>query len=218
MAFLRDFDKSTSVTPLPHEQPKKQRPSDRWNSFDDWKDNGPMRSRLERFMASSNKNALKSHIEKLLRSPVNLSDRFSAGKYWCCFEFSAPDDRRLVIARVRLPKHPEHQGKDDHAEEAETYVVQCEVATMAFLRDKVKTFPFPKCYAVEKPGSEQARRVGASYMLIKGFFGNTVEHTGGEVWDLPVGFSSSTDDDIERRKLPTKSRQKRKNTSCPNGP
>ncbi|KAK3396720.1 hypothetical protein B0T20DRAFT_333679, partial [Sordaria brevicollis] len=69
------------------------------------------------------------------------------------------------------------------------YVVQCEVAAMAFLRDNVKTFQFPKCYAVERPGSERARRVGAGYMLIKGFFGNTVEQAckgGGEVWELPV--------------------------------
>lgn len=69
------------------------------------------------------------------------------------------------------------------------YLVHCEVATMAFLRDNVRTFSFPKCYAVEKPGSEQARRVGASYMLIKGFFGITVEHAGGDVWGLPVGFA-----------------------------
>ncbi|KAK3951918.1 hypothetical protein QBC32DRAFT_194367, partial [Pseudoneurospora amorphoporcata] len=69
--------------PLPHEHPKKQRPFDRWNSYDDWKDNDPMRIRLERFIFSLiSKDALKSHIEKLLHSSVTLADRFSAGQYW----------------------------------------------------------------------------------------------------------------------------------------
>ncbi|EGO56029.1 hypothetical protein NEUTE1DRAFT_110609 [Neurospora tetrasperma FGSC 2508] len=102
--------------PPEHEQSKKQRPSDRWKSYDDWKDNGPMRNHLERFMSSINKDGLKSHVEQLLHSPVRLSDRFPAGQHWCCFEFSTSDERRSVIARVRLPKHPGWRQKTDHCQ------------------------------------------------------------------------------------------------------
>ncbi|KAK0713353.1 hypothetical protein B0T26DRAFT_617917, partial [Lasiosphaeria miniovina] len=80
---------------------KKMRPSERWASFDDW--NGGMRQRLEGFMASINKAALTEHASVVLGSPASMSEPFSAGQHWCCFELIAPDGRFLV-ARVRLPK------------------------------------------------------------------------------------------------------------------
>ena len=89
--------------------PKKRRPSERWASFDDW-NYGGMRQRLEGFMASINKTALAEHASAVLGSPASMSEPFSAGQYWCCFELVAPDDR-LLVARVRLPKHPESNAR-----------------------------------------------------------------------------------------------------------
>ncbi|KAK1773657.1 hypothetical protein QBC45DRAFT_72036 [Copromyces sp. CBS 386.78] len=119
MAFLGDnprLDKSTSVTPLLHEHPKKQRPPDRWNSYDDWKDNDPMRIRLERFMFSISKDALKSHVEKLLHSSVTLSDRFSAGQYWWLVKTQEHTMSQWTMAQaelqcvLHLPNHRCHIG------------------------------------------------------------------------------------------------------------
>lgn len=70
-----------------------------------------MKERLERFMASINKPALVEHAEIVLNSPVSMSEPFSAGQYWCCFELVAPD-ARLIFARVRLPKHPDSKASD----------------------------------------------------------------------------------------------------------
>ncbi len=92
------------------EVPSKRRPSDRWSSFGDW-NYGGMRQRLEGFMTSINKTALVEHASLVLGSPACMSEPFSAGQYWCCFELVAPDDR-FLIARVRLAKHPESPTTD----------------------------------------------------------------------------------------------------------
>lgn len=143
---------------------KKKRPSERWASFDDW-NYGGMRQRLEGFMASINKTALAEHASALLGSPASMSEPFSAGQYWCCFELVAPDDR-ILIARVRLPKRPESSATDA----AEEYLIQCGIATMKFLRENVKTVPSPTFYAYEALGSARAVNAGAAYMLIEGWW------------------------------------------------
>jgi hypothetical protein len=163
--------------------PKNRRPSERWASFDDW-NYGGMRQRLEGFMASINKTALTEHASVVLGSPASMSEPFSAGQYWCCFELVAPDDR-FLIARVRLPKHPESNATDTDEE----YLVQCEVATMEFLRANVGTVPLPKLYAYEAPGSARAINAGATYMLIEGFYGNSLQDIDHSIYNLPVGFN-----------------------------
>ncbi|KAL8338910.1 hypothetical protein RB598_007292 [Gaeumannomyces tritici] len=160
--------------------PKKRRPSERWTSFDYW-DYGGMKQRLEGFMASINKAALTEHASVVLGSPASMSEPFSAGQHWCCFEFVAPDDRFLV-ARVRLPKHPESNATDTDEE----YLIQCEVATMNFLRANVRTVPLPELYAYEAPGSTRATNAGATYMLIQGFYGNSLQDIDQSIYDLPV--------------------------------
>ncbi|TQV90079.1 3-hydroxyisobutyrate dehydrogenase protein [Cordyceps javanica] len=159
--------------------PKKTRPSQRWTSFDDW-NYGGMRQRLDMFMASINKTALTEHASAVLGSPASMSEPFSAGQYWCCFELVAPDDR-FLIARVRLPKHP-HNATDA----AEEYLIQCEVATMKFLRENVKTVPSPTLYACEAPGSARALSAGAAYMLIEGFHGNSLQDVHQSIYHLPI--------------------------------
>ncbi|UKZ76491.1 hypothetical protein TrVFT333_004197 [Trichoderma virens FT-333] len=161
--------------------PKKKLPSERWKSFGGW-DYGGMKERLEGFMASINKAALIEHASTMVGSPVSLSDPFSAGQSWCCFELVAPD--HLLIARVRLPKHPDSNAPDA----ADEYLVQCEVATMEFLQANIKTGPIqiPKIYAYEAPGSAKAIEVGASYMLIQGFYGNSLQDVNDSLYDLPI--------------------------------
>jgi hypothetical protein len=161
--------------------PKKQRPSERWSSFADW-NYGGMRQRLEGFMASIDKAALTEHASVLLGSPASMSEPFSAGQYWCCFELVAPDDRFLVV-RVRLPNHPESSATDAD----EGYLMQCEVATMKFLRANARTVPIPELYAYEAPGSTWAINAGAAYMLIQGFYGNSLQDIGQSIYNLPIG-------------------------------
>ncbi|KAK0628687.1 hypothetical protein B0T17DRAFT_162148 [Bombardia bombarda] len=160
--------------------PKKMRPSERWASYDDW-NYGGMRQRLEGFMASINKTALTEHASIVLGSPASISEPFSAGQYWCCFELVAPDNRFLV-ARVRLPKHPESNATDADEE----YLIQCEVATMKYLRANIRTVPLPKLYAYEPPGSVRAISAGAAYMLIEGFYGNSLQDIDHSIYNLPV--------------------------------
>jgi hypothetical protein len=164
------------------EAPKKMLPSKRWTSFDDW-NYGGMRQRLEGFMASINKTALTEHASAVLGSPATMSEPFSAGQSWCCFELVAPDDR-LLVARVRLPKHPESYASDADEE----YLIQCEVATMEFLRSNVRTVPMPTLYAYEAPGTARAINAGAPYMLIEGFYGNSLQDVDHGFYNLPVSF------------------------------
>lgn len=160
------------------------RPSKRWTSFDDW-NYGGMRQRLEGFMASINKAALMEHASVVLSSTASMSEPFSAGQYWCCFELVAPDGR-FLIARVRLPKHPENNTTDSDEE----YLIQCEVATMKFLRANARTVPLPKLYAYEAPGSVRAINAGATYMLIEGFYGNSLQDVDHSIFNLPVSSNS----------------------------
>ncbi|KEZ43205.1 Uncharacterized protein SAPIO_CDS4880 [Scedosporium apiospermum] len=164
------------------ETPKKRRPSERWTSFDNWDYDG-MKERLERFMASINNPALVEHAKIVLNSPVSMSEPFSAGQYWCCFELVAPDGR-LIIARVRLPKHPDSKTSDSDG--ADEYLIRCEVATMGFLQANVTTIPFATLFAYEAPGSAKAVKVGATYMLIEGFYGNTLQDVDHSIYNLPV--------------------------------
>ncbi|KAK1250800.1 hypothetical protein MKX07_005355 [Trichoderma sp. CBMAI-0711] len=114
-----------------------------------------------------------------------MSEPFSAGQHWCCFELVAPDDEsRFLIARVRLPKHPENiMSVPDEADE---YLIQCEVATMKFLQAKVTAVPIPRLYAYEAPGSARAIAAGAAYMLIEGFHGNSLQDVNLNIYNLPI--------------------------------
>ncbi|KAL6891163.1 hypothetical protein HDV57DRAFT_513613 [Trichoderma longibrachiatum] len=159
----------------------KKLPSERWTSYDDW-DYGGMKQRLETFMSSINKAAITEHASTVLDSPVSMSEAFSAGQYWCCFELVAPDQGRFLIARVRLPNHP----ASDAPEGADEYLIQCEVATMRFLQAKVTTIPMPRLYAYEASGSTRAIAVGATYMLIEGFHGNTLQDINLNIHNLPI--------------------------------
>ena len=135
-------------------------------------------------MASINKTALTEHASVVLGSPASMSEPFSAGQYWCCFELVAPDDRFLV-ARVRLPKHPQSSATDADEE----YLIQCEVETMKFLRANVRTVPIPHLYAYEAPGSVRAINAGATYMLIEGCYGNSLQDVDHSIYNLPVSFT-----------------------------
>ena len=80
-------------------------PSRRWTSFGGWDYNG-MKERLQAALDKINKPALLRHAERIKGQKVVMSEPFSAGQYWICFEMIA-EDGSLVIARVRLPRHPE---------------------------------------------------------------------------------------------------------------
>ncbi|KAI1188976.1 hypothetical protein F5B17DRAFT_393082 [Nemania serpens] len=101
-----------------------------------------------------------------------MSQPFSAGQYWICFEIVA-EDRSLVIARVRLPRHPDTPVTV--TEEDEAYAIACEVATMELVRQRLTAVSLPCVYAYESVGSQLASHVGAPYMLLEGFYGNTLQ-------------------------------------------
>src|SRR5687768_17504635 len=105
-------------------------PSRRWTSFDGWDYNG-MKERLQAALDNIDKPALLRHAERIKGQKVVMSEPFSAGQYWICFEMIAEDDS-LVIARVRLPRHPDVPATV--REEDEAYGIACEVATMEFVR------------------------------------------------------------------------------------
>lgn len=159
-------------------------PSARWTSYDSWNYNG-MKERLEMFMSTLNKSTLVQHAEHVMGQKYSISEPFSAGEYWACFELIA-EDGNLVIARVRLPRHPD--SADAVNEQSELYSITCEIATMNFLREKVTTVPFPSLYAYAGPGSQWATDAGAIYMLIEGFYGNTLLDIQFDICSLPVRF------------------------------
>jgi hypothetical protein len=103
-----------------------------------------------------------------------MSEPFSVGQYWCCLKVMA-EDGTLFIARLRLPDHPDASSGLDS-----TYRIECEVATMRYVHEVVQ-IPVPKIYAYQRPNSDWAQRVGASYMLMEGIFGNSLWDVN---WDL----------------------------------
>lgn len=145
-----------------------------------------MKERLESLLANLDKSALIRHAELIKGQKLTMSDPFSAGQYWICFEMVA-DDGSLVIARVRLPRHPDTPATV--SEEDELYSIACEVATMNFVRQKLPGVTVPHVYAYEGPGSQVAAEVGAVYMLIEGFYGNTLQDVQFDMCELSVSGS-----------------------------
>jgi hypothetical protein len=60
----------------------------------------------------------------------------------------------LIIARVRLPKHP--NNTDAVNEQSELYLIMCEVATMMILCKKITDIPFPRLHTYTSLGSQWA--------------------------------------------------------------
>lgn len=166
-------------------QVAKTRPSARWTSADDWNYNG-MKERIEILLARLDKSALVRHTESILKQPVTLSEPFSAGQYWICFEMVAPESGQLVIARVRLPRHPDIP--EELNEQSELHSIMCEFQTMRYIKDHLTNIVVPKVYAYAEPSSIYARNAGAAYMLIEGFYGNTLQDLAFDLTSLPVSF------------------------------
>lgn len=146
-----------------------------------------MKERLQGLLAKIDKSVLTRHAQNIKGQKLTISQPFSAGQYWICFEMIA-EDGSLVIARVRLPRHPD--TPPTISEEDEQYSVACEVATMAFVRQNVPAITLPQIYAYEGPGSQLAADAGAIYMLLEGFYGNTLQDVEPDLCNLPVGFLS----------------------------
>ncbi|KAK7923671.1 hypothetical protein PG985_007742 [Apiospora marii] len=141
-----------------------------------------MQERLESALAMLHKDVLLAHAERLRGQKLRMSEPFSAGQYWVCFEMMA-EDGSLVIARVRLPRHP--NSLSTVSEEDERYALACEVATMRFVKQKLPAVVVPEVYAFEGPGSQLATEVGAAYMLLEGFYGNTLQDVTEDILSLP---------------------------------
>lgn len=120
-------------------------PSAQWTSFAGWDYNG-MKERLEGLLARIDKTR---HAETLLGQKVTMSEPFSAGQYWICLEMVA-EDGSLVIARVRLPRHPD--TPPTVSEEDEQYSIAYEIATMTFVRQNVPAITLPRIYAYRAMG------------------------------------------------------------------
>ncbi|KID78829.1 uncharacterized protein G6M90_00g026150 [Metarhizium brunneum] len=156
-------------------------PSKRWTSFEGWDYNG-MKKRLEDLIATLNKKVLIDHAERIIGQKISVSEPFSAGQYWICFELVA-EDETLVIARVRLPRHP--NAAPTVSETDEQYSIACELSAMRFMRQRLSTVVVPRVYAYEGPGSQLATDAGAVYMLIEGFRGNTLQDSVPDLCGLP---------------------------------
>lgn len=57
---------------------------------------------------------------------------------------------------------------------------------MEFLRENVTGVPFSRLYAYEDAESQGATDVGAAYMLIEGFYGNSMQDVQFNICELPV--------------------------------
>ncbi|KAI1127359.1 hypothetical protein F5Y10DRAFT_242859 [Nemania abortiva] len=157
-------------------------PSRRWASFDGWDYNG-MKERLQTALGQIDKRALVRHAERIKGQKLTVSQPFSAGQYWICFEMVA-EDKSLVIARVRLPRHPDVPVTV--TEEDEAYAIACEVATMEFVRQRLSAVSLPCVYAYERAGSQLAADAGAPYMLLEGFYGNTLQDVEFDICNLHI--------------------------------
>jgi hypothetical protein len=142
-----------------------------------------MKERLEAAINSINKAALIQHAEKIKGQKVRMSQPFSAGQYWICFELIA-EDESLIIARLRLPRHPDAPPMVDEDDEA--YAIKCEVATMDFIRQRLPGVPIPELHAYEGPRSQRAIDAGAVYMPLEGFLGNTLQDIESDICNLSV--------------------------------
>ncbi|KAF5020423.1 hypothetical protein F66182_7550 [Fusarium sp. NRRL 66182] len=160
----------------------KRAPSQRWSSFEGWDYNG-MRERLKALVAKLDKSTLLRHAELVTGQKVRMSEPFSAGQYWICFEIIA-EDGSLVIARVRLPRHP--VTPPNISEKDEEYAIMCEIATMRLVRQRLPRLALPLVYAYEGPGSQLAIDAGAAYMLIEGFYGNTLQDVVPNLFNLSL--------------------------------
>ena len=94
------------------------------------------------------------------------------------------EDSSLVIARVRLPRYPNIPATVTEKDEA--YAIACEVTTMQFVRQRLPAIPVPCVYAYEAPGSSLAADAGAVYMLLEGFYGNTLQDVQFNICELSV--------------------------------
>ncbi|CAK7219178.1 hypothetical protein SEUCBS140593_003803 [Sporothrix eucalyptigena] len=142
-----------------------------------------MKERLQDTISKLDTSFLVDHAERILGQPVTLSKQFSAGQYWICFELVAANEG-LVIARVRLPRHPDMPAS--LSDEDEQYSINCEVATMKYVRKKLPAVKLPQVYAYEAPGSLRASSVGAAYMLLEGFYGNTLQDVTFDICSLAI--------------------------------
>lgn len=164
------------------EEKPKILPSTRWSSFRRWNYSG-MRERLKGHIEKLDTSILARHAQQILGQKVTISDPFSAGQYWICFEMVA-EDGSLIIARVRLPRHPSLPATC--SDEDERYLIDCEVATMNFVRQNLPGVKIPRLYAYEGAASSLAAAAGAAYMLLEGFYGNTLQDIEFDICNLPV--------------------------------
>ncbi|KAK4166630.1 hypothetical protein QBC43DRAFT_342722 [Cladorrhinum sp. PSN259] len=125
-------------------------PSAQWTSFAGWNYNG-MKERLQGLLAKIEKSVLTRHAQNIKGQKVTMSQPFSVGQYWICFEMIA-EDGSSIIARVRLPRHP-----------------------IPRLPLNLPAITLPQIYAYEGLGSQLAADAGAIYMLLEGFYGNTLQ-------------------------------------------
>ncbi|KAI9695936.1 MAG: hypothetical protein M1820_008348 [Bogoriella megaspora] len=157
-------------------------PSSRWTSYDDWDWDG-MKKRLQDFMGTIDKKAFITCANKMFQKNFAISEPFSAGEHWVCFELVADEDSSVVIARARLPRHPDTPSTvtlDD-----EEYAMDCEAATMKFLRLRLPNIRCPSIYAYAAPRSELAVQAGCAFMLIEGIYGNTLQDVQFDICQLP---------------------------------
>lgn len=143
-----------------------------------------MKERIEELLSKFDKSAVLRHTESLLGQKSTLSEPFSCGEYWACFEMIAQKSGMLVIARVRLPKHP--NGPDTLDEQTELNNLKYEIETMKYIKDRLPQLAIPEVYTYAGPSTKHAEDAGAPYMLIQGFYGDTLHDIEFDMTNLSV--------------------------------
>lgn len=93
-------------------------------------------------------------------------------------------DQCLVIARVQLSRHPDTPAT--YNDEHDQYLIDCEVAPITFVRQNLPEVKIPGLYTYEAAGSSYASSAGTAYMLLEGFYGNTLQDVKFDICDLPA--------------------------------
>lgn len=145
-------------------------PSRRWTSLEGSDDDS--RERLQVAIGRINKCVLVEHTQRIIGQKVTMSEPFSVSQCSACFEMVAQDGS-LIIAKVALPQDPNDPGA--RSAERQAYSLACEASTMKFVGLKIPDFPVGQVYAHEGPESQLAIEVGAAYILLEGFYGNTLQ-------------------------------------------
>ncbi|KAJ2989404.1 hypothetical protein NUW58_g3484 [Xylaria curta] len=155
-------------------------PSRRWTSFGGWNYNG-MKERLQAALGQIDKRALVRHAERIKGQKLTMSQPFSPASIGSAWRWLLKTGA-LLLPEFACPATPDIPVTVTAEDEA--YTIECEVATMEFIRQRLTAVSLPRVYTYEGVGSQLAAHAGAPYMLLEGFYGNTLQDVEFDICNL----------------------------------